>query len=564
MARPVRVVSGWTIGGGGRLREMFPLPPWLILIGQGITWCVRHFLVTLHVGLWMYLVTVLGGAVGTIWFLLILLVTGAGYVGYSGRRAGVPLRLTLTALSRRRSLRRRWALCARGAKLTAGSGESSALATLKRVRLTPSGGLKAIVDVGQVGRTVDELRSSAGAIASVVHAQRITVRAGEDLGLGSIELSWADQLLRELRLSDLPPPTKTRLPFGLTTDELPVSVALDSALLVTGVTRSGKSGIIWVLLAMIRVLFTTEEVRLWVIDPKGGMELRALKPFAYRYAKDISEIVAVLRECVTEMKERQDALGDEGLRKYKPSRDTPINIIIVDEFLALTLFMPTREKDQCERAVGLLVTQGAACGFVPWFGTQGAQVDALGRVRTFIPQRICLKVDSADSAVAALGDSARHEAPAHKISIGTPGIGYFALEGHEGFTRFRSAWVPDAETREIAAGRIPATLRLAQDRMTALDSQVTYVYKLYDGENRPLRYGITNNVAVRMAQYEATTTWFADVRYREIDPYPNRQMAHAVEVAAINLDQPKHNDQHNPSFMGRVRRAVNRGEHANV
>lgn len=255
MARPVRVVSGWTIGGGGRLRELVPLPPWLILLGRTTQWFLRHYVITAHLALWWLLVAEYSEAVGTIWFLLVTAATALGYVWISGRRAGVPLRLTIPALSRKWQMRSRWTSCATAAKLSVGSGDGARIAPLRRVSLTPTGGLRLTVDIGRVGRTVDELRSNAGAIASVVHAQRITVRPGQDLGFANVELSWSDPLLREVRLSDLPPPTRAHLPFGLTADSLPMSIALDSALLITGMTRSGKSTLTWTLLAMVRMLF---------------------------------------------------------------------------------------------------------------------------------------------------------------------------------------------------------------------------------------------------------------------------------------------------------------------
>jgi len=39
-------VDPWIIGGEGQLRDLFSLPPWLILLGRGVVAATKHFLIT--------------------------------------------------------------------------------------------------------------------------------------------------------------------------------------------------------------------------------------------------------------------------------------------------------------------------------------------------------------------------------------------------------------------------------------------------------------------------------------------------------------------------------------
>ena len=53
--RRVTVVDPWVAGGEGQLRDLFPLPPWLILTARAISTSVKHFLITGIILLSIYL-----------------------------------------------------------------------------------------------------------------------------------------------------------------------------------------------------------------------------------------------------------------------------------------------------------------------------------------------------------------------------------------------------------------------------------------------------------------------------------------------------------------------------
>lgn len=39
-------VDPWIAGGEGQLRDLFPLPPWLFLLGRFLATATKHFLIT--------------------------------------------------------------------------------------------------------------------------------------------------------------------------------------------------------------------------------------------------------------------------------------------------------------------------------------------------------------------------------------------------------------------------------------------------------------------------------------------------------------------------------------
>jgi S-DNA-T family DNA segregation ATPase FtsK/SpoIIIE len=111
---------------------------------------------------------------------------------------------------------------------------------------------------------------------------------------------------------------------------------------------------------------------LWVIDPKGGVELATgrhwYSRFVYGDAKsDVSyeaSLAALLEEAVQVMRERLDRM--RGItRLHQPSTFEPLIVLIIDEIAALTGWITDRTmKRRIESALGLILSQGRAAGVV--------------------------------------------------------------------------------------------------------------------------------------------------------------------------------------------------------
>jgi S-DNA-T family DNA segregation ATPase FtsK/SpoIIIE len=561
VARPVRVVSGWTLGGGGRVRELITLPWWLIVLGRVLRWFgVSHPLLTAD-GVGVVYVWIKTGslalALATVAVVDVALL--ACLIAVLLRLTGASLSAIIAGMSRRRQLRRQWPDVAAAAGLVRTVRGDQAYPPLRRVRVTQTG-LRAVAYTGRVGKTVEKAVLGRGAMAAVMGCREVYVRQGKHSGITSLEFAWGDPLKRTLRLRDLPEPTsRAHLTFGITEDQEPVSIERDLSTLIVGLTGSGKSSTVWAMLAAL--VKSGIPYRLVVVDPKGGMEMAALKDVAYKYAVMPEDIAQVLGDTVTEMRERMNTLGDRKTRKYKPTREHPFTLLVVDEFLSLTMFMNSKLKSRVEQSVGLLLTQGRAPGYAGLFCSQGSQVDALGRIRTFIPQRLCHATDDVETTVAALGSDARHSARCDKLNLRTQqGVGFMQVDGQRGFTRFRSVYVTDRETVMIANGQLPPDAYTGRgffvpsrrDARRARRERVA-VYRWVSHDEEVLYIGISSDPERRLGQHISDKPWVEEAaRVELVEWCDSREDALILEEDLIRSEQPRYNIVHNMDNPGRV------------
>lgn len=73
----------------------------------------------------------------------------------------------------------------------------------------------------------------------------------------------------------------------------------------------------------------------------------------------------------------------------------------------------------------------------------------------------------------------------------------------------------------------------------------TSVYKYYDAANRLIYIGITAQRIGRQVQHNDSSEWWPYVARQEIEHYPSRADARAVERGLIELHRPPFNKQHN-------------------
>ncbi len=66
------------------------------------------------------------------------------------------------------------------------------------------------------------------------------------------------------------------MPVGVVEDGAPWALpVLGTHLLVAGATGAGKGSVVWSLIRGLAPAIRDGSVQLWVVDPKGGMELGA-------------------------------------------------------------------------------------------------------------------------------------------------------------------------------------------------------------------------------------------------------------------------------------------------
>jgi S-DNA-T family DNA segregation ATPase FtsK/SpoIIIE len=240
-----------------------------------------------------------------------------------------------------------------------------------------------------------------------------------------------------------------RVPIGRQEDERPFTVALaGNHLLVVGATGSGKGSVLWNILQQLGPAIPAGLVRLWVLDPKGGMELGRLETVAYAYADDTpGSMVALLEDANVEMDHQAKQLKARRIRRHIPTVEFPLNVVVVDEMIDITKFKGDLGK-KGDAALGGLLRKGRGVGFSVLAAGQEPRVNAIPH-RDGFPTRIALRLAKADQVDLVLGDGA-WEAGAHceKIPgplLGSDGIGYALEDGHKLPVRFRAAWMDDPD-----------------------------------------------------------------------------------------------------------------------
>ena len=239
--------------------------------------------------------------------------------------------------------------------------------------------------------------------------------------------------------------------------------------LIVGATGSGKGSVIWSLCNELAPLVAEGTCDLWGIDPKGGVELafgRNLFSRVAFYDSDAEAWEAQLSGILADARELMDSrlARMQGVtRLHTPTRREPMILVIVDEFLTLTLGVTdTQRKKQINRDLTMLLSKGRAAGVSVLACTQVAQKATLDQMRDLFPYRIALRTTDAEQSRMALGNNAvALGGEAHHISPATPGVAY--VLGETGAPRLvRFPFTPDAGVQALAKHFAPVRPRRSE------------------------------------------------------------------------------------------------------
>ncbi|GGM99345.1 hypothetical cell division FtsK/SpoIIIE protein [Terrabacter tumescens] len=224
-------------------------------------------------------------------------------------------------------------------------------------------------------------------------------------------------------------------------------------LLVAGATGAGKSSVLWSLLQGVSRGLASEDVQIWAVDPKGGMELRPGRALFSRYEDASPEDMCRLLEDLVEVKDaRSKDLADSGARLHQRTAESPHIIAILDELATLTAFADRSVTRRIDTALGLLLTQGRACGITVVAAVQDPGKDIVGW-RDLFPTRVAMRLDNPVQVAMVLGDSARDDgARADEISELTPGVAYVRTDGTREILRVRAAYLDDQAIARLVDG----------------------------------------------------------------------------------------------------------------
>jgi len=235
--------------------------------------------------------------------------------------------------------------------------------------------------------------------------------------------------------------------------------------LVAGKTGSGKSTLLHTLIVGLGLAYSPQEVELYLIDFKKGVEFKTYATYHFPHARVIAieserEFgLSVLQGLDAELKRRGDLLrsaGADSLADYRAKLASPSAaprsgaggevmpriLLLVDEFQEFFTEDDTIAA-QCSQILDRLVRQGRAFGIHVLLGSQ-TLAGAYSLARSTIDQmavRIALQCSEADSRLILSDDN-----PAARL-LTRPGEAiYNAANGMvEGNNRFQIAWLPDEQ-----------------------------------------------------------------------------------------------------------------------
>ncbi|MFQ6231212.1 FtsK/SpoIIIE domain-containing protein, partial [Nocardia sp. NPDC002869] len=148
----------------------------------------------------------------------------------------------------------------------------------------------------------------------------------------------------ELRTVDLladPAPVTGLLAYEVDLEAVPVGVTEDhdvwrlrvmySHILIAGATESGKGSVLWSIVNGLGPAIKAGLVDILLGDPKGGMEFgRGEGRLWTDFQWTADGIITMLKTAEAEMQERAARFKAAGIRKFTPSIDEPLKVIIID------------------------------------------------------------------------------------------------------------------------------------------------------------------------------------------------------------------------------------------
>jgi len=227
--------------------------------------------------------------------------------------------------------------------------------------------------------------------------------------------------------------------------------------LIAGKTGSGKSTLLHVLIVNAALRYSPEQIQLYLVDFKKGVEFKAYAEAALPHARVIAieserEFgLSVLERLDLELKRRGELFRQQGVqdlpafREAQPDRCLPRILLIIDEFQELFV-----EDDRIAQNAALLldrlVRQGRAFGIHVLLGSQTLG-GAYSIPRSTIGQmavRIALQCSDADAHLILSEDNTA----ARLLSRPGEAIYNDANGLYEGNHPFQVVWLPDAEREQ--------------------------------------------------------------------------------------------------------------------
>lgn len=323
------------------------------------------------------------------------------------------------------------------------------------------------------GQTIEPWLDAREALTMALAAERITVELVSKKKRVMALIVQRDDPFKEVITPDPVPTNSETVDLGqihLGTTEFGTSwraPIVGQHWLVSGAMGSGKSSILWMLLRAIAPLIRDGIVRLWVADPKE-IEFAKLAPVCHRYTTATPDIWTMIDEYWSIMEQRKADLAKDQARKFQPSRETPLDILLIDELAAVVAYGgEPRQLREVHRVMSLIMSQARALGGSVVGAVQEPTKEVV-QMRELFTWRACLRSTSAQHPDMVLGDDMRLRGGlADEIPniVETAGTGYVVQQRTRTPVNVRAAYVDDDYIDDI--------IRIAGWPMTELNQTTT-------------------------------------------------------------------------------------------
>jgi S-DNA-T family DNA segregation ATPase FtsK/SpoIIIE len=343
-----------------------------------------------------------------------------------------------------------WRTVMRLSNLTGTAKGREHLPKLKRVR---ADGWRDKVRIKMVkGQSPEQWTARASGLAHSFHANSCRVRV---MSAGRIELDLihSDPLTRVLRLPAMSEEAVDlkRITVGRTETGKPWRIRLlGNQVLVVGVQGAGKGSLLWSVVWALAPMIKAGQVRLYGIDPKGGMELGQCPDVFHKVVFDNGpDAVALLEEVAAEVRER--AGNYRGIRRcWTRDSGEPFTLLVVDELADVIAYQTDKKlKERAQAAVQTITSLGRAPGIATLALVQDPRKEIVP-FRNLFTTRIAMRLDEPAQVDMVLGDGVRERgAEAHEISELTPGVAWAKEDGKREPLRARAFYPTDDNLTEL-------------------------------------------------------------------------------------------------------------------
>lgn len=226
---------------------------------------------------------------------------------------------------------------------------------------------------------------------------------------------------------------------------------IDTHILIAGITGAGKGSWIWSAILRLVPMARAGVVKFWGLDPKH-MELSLGREFfGDRYAAQPEAMVELLERAHDDMQQRASSLSGKS-RRFEPSADTPLNVIVIDELGYLSALLQDRKLQQrAEKALSGILVLGRAVGYVVVGALQDPRKSTLD-FRDLFPTRVAMRLPK--GMVDLVLGTGMYEAGAHCDLIppksAGAGVAYVLGENATVPRCVRASWCSDETIRDVA------------------------------------------------------------------------------------------------------------------